>query len=351
IEGNAFKDDVLLYGVYIPASVTSIMDSSFTDCSILSIYGETGSTAEEWANNHNIPFIIGRIADKEINVLENSKWKYIDDGNSITIIEYLSSDENVVIPEMIDGKPVIGLKVGLFKYHNSYDNNSIKTVEIQAKIKTLPDEIFASCYDLTSIVLPDTLEEIGSNAMNYCSSLTKIEIPDSVRTIGTYAFYSCGKLTDLKLPESLEEIGSSAFSYCKSITDIEFNDRLKIIWGGAFSYCEALEKVELPESLKDVKSEYGYISERALNGSTFLGCKNLKEAIIPEGIIQITSSTFSNCEKLEKVTLPSTVEIIGGYSFQGCTSLKTIELPEGTKTIEGNAFKDDVLLYGVYIPA
>lgn len=56
ISDSAFKRCYYLSEIIIPDSVTSINDSAFTDCLSLTIYGYSGSYAEEYAKKNDISF-------------------------------------------------------------------------------------------------------------------------------------------------------------------------------------------------------------------------------------------------------------------------------------------------------
>ena len=53
-----------------------------------------------------------------------------------------------------------------------------------------------------------------------CSSLTSIMIPDSVTNIGSCAFDSCSSLISITIANSVTSIGKSAFSGCESLNSI-----------------------------------------------------------------------------------------------------------------------------------
>ena len=60
-----------------------------------------------------------------------------------------------------------------------------------------------------SLILPDTITEIGKKAFSGCTGLTSIAIPDS-------AFDGCEKLDNIIIKsERLTEIGYDAFSHIK----------------------------------------------------------------------------------------------------------------------------------------
>ena len=66
IGDNAFSDCSGLTEITIPDSVTSIGDYAFYDCTNLTIYGYTGSYAETYAKENDIPFVsLGNITTTE----------------------------------------------------------------------------------------------------------------------------------------------------------------------------------------------------------------------------------------------------------------------------------------------
>ena len=78
-----------------------------------------------------------------------------------------------------------------------YINDELVTeVNITTATK-INDDAFNSCDSLTSVVIGDSVESIGSYAFWMCSSLTSVVIPDSVTSIGYSVFYGCSSLTTI----------------------------------------------------------------------------------------------------------------------------------------------------------
>lgn len=109
------------------------------------------------------------------------EYSVLADG-TVEITQYLGSDTNVIVPENIAGRTVSKI--------------------IYA---------FSECSFLKSIVIPNGVTEIGSQAFRECTSLQSIKIPDSVKIIDYYTFENCVSLSEITLPKQLKEIGSAVF--------------------------------------------------------------------------------------------------------------------------------------------
>ena len=134
---------------------------------------------------------------------------------------------------------------------------------IPASEKLIKSEAFYGRTDLRSIVIPDSVTEIGYDAFSGCTGLTSIVvsggnkvydsrngcnaivetktntlvtgckntvIPDSVTEIGYDAFSGCTGLTSIVIPTSVTKIGREAFSGCTGLTSIVIRDTCKLPW-------------------------------------------------------------------------------------------------------------------------
>lgn len=139
----------------------------------------------------------------------------------------------------------------------------------------------------------------------YGSEVTDVVVPSTIRELGEKAFFECYRLTTIKLPNELQAIGARAFEKCKKLASIEIPSSVKIIGGSAFEDCESLSKIEIPSSVK-----------------------------------KINNCTFYNCKSLTKIEIPSSVEIIGERAFRFCDKLTQVDIynDEGEVTIAANAF-------------
>ena len=69
-----------------------------------------------------------------------------------------------------------------------------------------------------------------------------------------------------------------------------------------------------------------------------MGCSDLINIAIPDGVTVIESEAFSHCPNLTTVILPRTLQRIGDSAFEDCPQLKRIEIPDEVTVIGDLAF-------------
>ena len=91
------------------------------------------------------------------------------------------------------------------------------------------------CLFLKSLVIPDSVTNIGDYAFWGCKSLKSLVIPDGVTSIGDCAFYDCESLKSLVIPDSVTHIGNGAFKACSSLKSLVIPASVGNIIGNPFS--------------------------------------------------------------------------------------------------------------------
>ena len=229
--------------------------------------------------------------------------------------------------------------LGISDFTTLRNIQSLEHLDIsRVNLSVLPTEAFLECTNIKSVILPNTLTAIGTQA--FClSSLVSISIPASVETIEGGAFFRCTALQTVTFEEGSKlktikngSIWSGVFESCTSLTTIEIPASVETIGYDAFFGCSSLKTVtfEKGSKLKTVET------------NVFIYCTSLTSIEIPASVEEIERYAFSGCTSLQTVTFEkgSKLKTIGYFAFINCTSLTTIEIPASVETIRGGAFSD-----------
>lgn len=206
----------------------------------------------------------------------------------------------------------------------------ISTVILPVALKKISSRAFYKS-SITSINIPETVEEIGDYAFAETKSLTgRIVIPDKVVTIGNNAFQNSYFNGTLHIGESVQTIGEYAFSGCKGTGDIIIPDNVVTLGKYAFSECKNFNGNLI------IGNNVEIINERTFNECTGLS-GTLK---FGNSITSINEYAFYKCSSLTgNVDLPETVIYIKDYAFYGCIGFKGyLKLGPNIKKIQKESF-------------
>lgn len=126
-------------------------------------------------------------------------WVYSDFGDGVQVDIYYGTEENLVIPESLGGKPVV--RIGSYMLSDSQESSGteFRSVTVPASVKYLAAGAFAWITTLEEVTLNEGLLSIGMDAFADCSALTEIIIPESVSTIDGGVFENCTNLKDVTI--------------------------------------------------------------------------------------------------------------------------------------------------------
>ena len=212
---------------------------------------------------------------------------------------------DIVIPESVEHEGVICsvTSIGWNAFSSCYD---LSSVTIPNSITSIGDQAFSTCSRLTSVTIPNSVTSIGENAFRGCSSLTSVTIPNSVTSIGRYAFAYCSGLISVTIGNRVTSIEVETFTGCFGLTSVTFGNSVTSIGEYAFRDCSGLTSVTIPNSVTNIK------------WSAFRGCSGLTSVTIGNGVKNIGKSAFAECEELHDVyCYAEEVPATSGDAFNG----------------------------------
>lgn len=238
-----------------------------------------------------------------------------------TITEYNGTDTVVVIPSKINGVTVTTIGTDAFLGLN------ITSVTIPASVTEIGSNAFAGCTNLTSVHYAGDWSKLtiqsGNPAVEDAANAQLFDFaftPDNTAVIVRYK----GTAADVTIPsrykgKPVTVIDPVAFYNNSAVTSVTIPDSVTAIPDYAFGFCSQLTNISIPNSVTFI----GF--------SAFNSCTSLKSITLPSSLSTIQSSAFYNCGNLETIRIPVSVTFIGNYAFAGCPSSMTVTYP-GSKT-------------------
>jgi hypothetical protein len=226
-----------LTAVTLPKGLTTIERRAFSGCSSLA--------------SINIPDSVISIGEEVFSSC--SSLTYITIPNSITsigdeVFMYCSSLTSIAIPNSVT-------KIGKFA--------------------------FFGCKALLSINIPNNVISIGGGAFAR-TGIISITWPSKILSIESVFWYGgssvygeslgmfedCKNLQTVIIPNGITSIGTNAFRGCTALTSVILPSTIQNISGGVFEKCSSLIQITVPESVKSI----------SFSSSTFVGCSGLSLA-------------------------------------------------------------------------
>ena len=351
--------------------------------------------------NKFIATVAGVSAEGSVEIIpKNKDFTYIVFDENIIITGNRTCPENLVIPEEIDGYPVVGIS------HLS-DGGTIKTVTVPDSVRLLSNEWCSDLSVLETITLGKSVGTIACDMFRENEALENIFVSEEhaeytskdgivySKDMSTLVAYPLGKTgvytvpaevsdievlnarmydrlrftvssesqsyvtvdgvtytADMKkvmfcdpqkagdyvMPDSVEQINDRAFADCEKLESVHVSDKVTDIVYGAFADCKSLKSVELPETIQSIGKQ------------AFGNCESLTAFNTPLAVSQIGARAFAGSTALASVSLNAGLQYIGESAFAQCEQLQSITLPNSITEIQPYTFSKCFSLSAVTIP-
>lgn len=324
IEAEAFQSHREIETIMVPDGITSIGNKAFSLVPNVIYHGT--ATGSPWGAN-----TINGYEDDSLFYFDNSKTRLTGSRNitsavvpqSVSVIGkrafyYHSTLHSIVLPEGIDtiGDQAFGVCGGLssiiipssvrcigqYAFYSAFLPDATVTIanapayigkaafyysnmrhiDLGNSITRIGDDAFNSCSNLDTVIVPNTVNYIGSYAFcyNYSGSLKKVVLPEGLDTIHVQTFFGCTGLEEVYIPSTMVYIDTAAFHECWELGPLTLPAGLTGIADYAFYQCHNIDTLRI---LAEVPPTVGSNAFLQMSGSTIL--------VVPCGTEQAYSIT------------------------------------------------------------
>jgi len=165
---------------------------------------------------------------------QTNELNYSVDAGQVTISGCNESCPSVlVIPDTIDGNPVVAIGVDAFA-----NQEGITSITIPEGVTSIGEDAFGGANGITSVTIPSTVTSLGRAAFQSMNALTTVTFAagSKLATISSDCFRSDGQLKNVVLPASVTSIEQAAFRDDDQLTSITFQGDAPTIGDEAFTY-------------------------------------------------------------------------------------------------------------------
>lgn len=333
----AFANCKNLQSVTISDNVTKISNTAFRNCSGLTYVTIPNSVTEI---GYNAFEGCTSLAVMKI----GSGASFVPEGVD-NLLEIIVSSDNPYVCS-VDGVLFNKAKTELLKYPSGKTG---ATYIVPDGVKIIGEKAFEANKSLTSIQLPNGLEQINYGAFMECINLSLISIPHTVTIIDSDVFADTNIYnTESNWKDGILSIDNCIIAARKDIVSecYKINEGTRLVAAGAFNGCR-FTNVIIPENVSNIGGAFVncYKLEEfiVLSGNDFyssedgvlftkdkkallqypMGKKNEVYAI-PDGITVIEGGAFSGCSALTSISIPNSVTCIGESAFYNCSNIEKV---------------------------
>ncbi len=283
------------------------------------------------------------------------------DGINITGCD-TSISGDIVIPDTIDGEPVIYLD-----YYAFAKCDKITSVVIPDSVKLIDKNAFPyNCYQLKEITIGAGVSILPS----FCDSVERVFISENNKHFSSDEYgivYNKNKTSIVLYPEAnpqtvytIPATVTSIYEY-SSFQQVGFSEKLMFIdveEGNTSFSCDEYGVLFNKDKTKLIRCPKNFINTEytipdgvtSTGNGAFYGCNNLEKVTLGKDMTSAGFTLFYNCTSLREVEFHNNITAIDEYAFYGCSAFESFDIPGSIETVGNYAFASCENLKAATVP-
>lgn len=256
------------------------------------------------------------------------EYRLINGGTEVEITLYNGTATDVVVPNIIEGRPVTSIGVIAFA-----DDVSLASILFPDTLANIDDFAFYGCSGLKAFNVDiGNMNFSSSSGVLYNKEKTVLivypqgrggafAVPEGVTGIADWGFSDNHAMTLITFPESVRRIGDYAFSRCTALSSVVIPANVTFIGRIAFGGCTSLTSIDVVLENRNYTTFQGALFDKNMTTLWQYPSGLSGAAIVPSGVSTVQFGAFHMCANLTSVVMPDSIAYIGDYAFAACTSL------------------------------
>lgn len=222
------------------------------------------------------------------------------------------------------------------------NNNQVSTFIFGDSVEYIPANLCANIHNLSSIIIPENVNQIGPNAFLGCAGLDSVIWNARNCTDFTISPFndSRNNISNLFWGDSVQHIPANLCNGMNRIKEITIPDNVETIGSSVFVGCDSLTRIDITNLSTWCGTDFTATSTPLRTAELYVNGTKPQRMDIPSGLTKVGSFSLINCSQLTEVLLPPSVTEIGESAFAGGSRLQTVTLDANLTTIGDSAFNN-----------
>ena len=241
-------------------------------------------------------------------------FEYRFSGSEATLIGYNPESAEEPIRELVLEQNPVRKRIKTVETVVENDDGTTYTVKEKVYVEDTEKEytltgidagVFMYQNDLTKVVIPDTVEEIGNACFLGCENIKEIKLPEALVEINDLTFYGCNSLETLNIPSGVAKVGLFAFGeYFNKVPWYDNQTASTVVVGdgvllkynggaGSVRYADEIKSVAYYAFLEAPLSTI-YFTDATTDFDPLAFYRTKATVMLPEGSVNVASLRMNN---------------------------------------------------------